>query len=74
MHLYFCEKCGVQVFREGTYEFEGTKHEVFSVNLCTVDQPQEGIDLAGFKITYCDGLHDNWMGGMKEAPWSGGCL
>lgn len=74
LHLYFCNKCGVQVVREGSYELEGQKHEWFSVNLLTVDQPQEGIDLSKFKIKYIDGLHDNWMAGEKDEPWSGGCL
>ena len=73
-HLYFCDKCGVQVVREGNYEYMGQKHEIFSVNLLTVDQPQEGIDLSKFKIKYVDGLHDNWMAGAKDQPWSGGCI
>lgn len=72
IHHYFCDKCGVHVFGEGSYEFQGQKHDFFTVNLATVDQPQEGIDLAEFQIEYVDGLHDNWMAGKKDKPWSGG--
>lgn len=48
------------------------KHEFFAVNLATIDQPQEGIDLSKTKINYCDGLNDNWWAGLKDEPWAGG--
>lgn len=41
---------------QGSYEFKGQKHEIFKVNLLTIDQPQDGIDIGDFKITYIDGL------------------
>ncbi|KAI5360400.1 Putative CENP-V/GFA domain, Mss4-like superfamily protein [Septoria linicola] len=42
---YFCKDCGVHVWMEGYYEYEGQKVDLFMVNLATVDQPQEGVDL-----------------------------
>lgn len=73
MHRYFCKKCGTHVWREGGYELQGQWIDHFAVNLCTIDQPQEGIDLSKFKIDYVDGRNDNWMVGTKSEPWSGGC-
>lgn len=73
MHRYFCKKCGTHVWREGGYELQGQWIDLFTVNLCTIDQPQEGIDLSKFKIDYVDGRNDNWMAGTKSEPWSGGC-
>jgi len=52
--------CGVHVFQEGEYEYEGTKHAFFSVNAATLDQPQERVDLSKVKIGYWDGLSNNW--------------
>jgi hypothetical protein len=71
-HKYFCQKCGVHVWAGGSYEYEGTKHDFFTINLATVDQPQEGVDLSKVKVQYCDGLHDNWFAGLKDVPWPGG--
>lgn len=71
-HRYFCANCGVHVWGEGWYEFGGEKHNFFSVNLATIDQPQDGIDLSETKIKYCDGLNNNWFAGLKDEPWSGG--
>jgi hypothetical protein len=44
------------------------------VNIVTLDQPQEGLELSEWKIRYCDGLHDNQMAGLRDGPWSGGVL
>jgi hypothetical protein len=73
-HRYFCDKCGVQVFMKAKYEFQGQEINAFGINAVTLDQPQEGLDLSEFKIKYWDGKNDNWMAGMKEVPYSGGCL
>ena len=73
-HRYFCDKCGVQVFGEGAYEFDGKKYDFFSINFNTLDQPQKGLDLSKWSMQYWDGLHDNWSKGMKETPWEGGSL
>ena len=58
IHRHFCTKCGVTFLGRGYYEFNGQKMDFFSVNLATVDQPQEGIDLSAFKIEYWDGRHE----------------
>lgn len=71
---YFCDKCGVQVFGEGKYELQGALHEFFSVNLHTLDQPQDGLELSRFKMEYGDGKNDNWAAGRRDVPWPGGCL
>lgn len=72
-HRYFCNKCGVQVLSEGSYEYEGTVYPYFAVNLHSVDQMQEGFDACKFKFKYWDGLHDNWQAGLKDEPFPGGC-
>ncbi|GIZ37333.1 hypothetical protein CKM354_000078300 [Cercospora kikuchii] len=69
---YFCKECGTHVWQEGYYEWEGQRHDFFSVNLATVDQPQDGVDLSETKIRYEDGLHDNWAAGSREKPWPNG--
>lgn len=71
---HFCRDCGVHVWGKGKYTWEGTEYPYFSVNLATLDQPQEGLDLSEWKMEYYDGLHDNWMGGAKDAPWTGGLI
>lgn len=72
IHHYLCPKCGVHIYGEGSYVYEGNKYDFFSINLATVDQPQEGIELSDFKMKYVDGLTDNWMAGSKDVPWKGG--
>ena len=72
VHRYFCDKCGVHVWGEGSYEYEGQKHDFFTVNAATIDQPQDGVNLNEVKISYCDGLHDNWAAGLKDKPYEGG--
>lgn len=58
----------------GKYEYEGTVVDFFGINILTLDQPQEGLDLSQWKIMYYDGRNDNWKGGMKDVPWPGGCI
>jgi hypothetical protein len=41
---------------QGSYEHNGKKFSFFKINLVTIDQPQEGIDLSDFEIAYVDGL------------------
>ena len=65
---------------EGYYEVpsggsEGPKrHDLFVVNLATVDQPQDSIDLSSTKVRYFDMLNNNYGGGLKEAPWPNGLV
>ena len=71
-HKWFCQTCGVHVWGEGSYEFEGQSFDFFTINACTIDQPQEGVDLAKVKLSYGDGLNDNWYAGSKETPYANG--
>lgn len=48
--------------------------DFFALNLVTLDQPQEGLDLSVFRIQYWDGRRDLWMNGCKEVPWPGGIV
>lgn len=74
IHRYFCNKCGVHIYGEGKYVFEGGEYKFFTVNLHSLDQPQEGLDLSLFKFEYWDGRNDNWFAGKKKVPWQGGSL
>lgn len=74
LHRYFCQACGSHIFREGGVLHEGQWLGYFALNLCTIDQPQEGIELSRFKIKYVDGLHDNHAAGTHDMPWEGGLL
>jgi hypothetical protein len=73
-HKYFCKECGIHVCGKGKYEYEGKVFEYFTINILTLDQPQEGLDLSTWKIKYWDGRNDNWKDGMRDVPWSGGCV
>ena len=59
---------------EGYWEGADGRHDLMVVNLATVDQPQDGVDLANTKIMYYDMLHDNYGGGLKETPWPNGLV
>jgi len=67
-HRHFCRTCGVQVFGYGAYEIEGKTVEFFVVNVLTLEQPQEGLQLEKFVIKYFDGKNDNWFSGPMDAP------
>lgn len=69
---WFCKNCGMHVYAEGQYEFQGQKFDFFTVNIASVDQPQDGVDLSTVKFSYWDGLHDNWMAGEKDTPYPNG--
>jgi hypothetical protein len=72
IHHRFCDKCGTHVVGHGYYTIQGQKTDFFSLNIMTLDQPQEGLDLSKFKMTYWDGLNNNWAAGQREVPWPGG--
>ena|ERR1700760_661038 len=72
IHHRFCNKCGAQIVGHGFYEFGGGKTDFFSLNILTLDQPQEGLDLSNLKMVYWDGLNNNWTAGKKDVPWAGG--
>ncbi len=54
---YFCKHCGVRAFGVGT---ETPIGKMYGINLgCLSDVTEE--ELAGLKITYVDGMHDQWQ-------------
>jgi hypothetical protein len=59
---------------QGTLEFQGQTFDLFIVNLCTADQPQEGLELSKVKLRYWDGLNDNFAAGPKDEPWPSGLV
>lgn len=73
-HRYFCQKCGTQVWLEASYEMFGKQIDQFSINLHSVDQPQEGIDLSEVKFQYFDGLTNNFAAGLSDKPYNGGLI
>lgn len=59
---------------QGAGELQGQTFRFFVVNLCTADQPQEGLELSKVKLRYWDGLNDNFAAGPKDEPWLGGLV
>ncbi len=58
---YFCKHCGVRPFGIGT---ETPIGKMYGVNLgCLTGVTEE--ELAGLKITYVDGMHDQWQNAPK---------
>ena len=70
----FCPTCGVLVLTDGYYEWEGTKIDLFLVNLGSLDQPQEGLELNEWSIAYWDGRTDGFTKGKQDRPWKGGLV
>ncbi|EME83484.1 uncharacterized protein MYCFIDRAFT_81662 [Pseudocercospora fijiensis CIRAD86] len=72
---FFCQDCGAHVWMEGYFEHEGMKFDVFAVNLASVDQPQDGIDLKDVKIKYFGELEAKGKGmETRDEPWEHGLL
>jgi len=71
---YFCSTCGVHVWVQGWYKANGQTFDPASLNLATIDQPQEGIDLSQVKIQYVDLLHNNPLGAPQSEPYPGGLI
>lgn len=69
---YFCKTCGAHCWIDGYIDYAGNKFPRQKINLATVDQPQDGVDLSEVKVLYYDLLHDNIQGGLRDTPWSGG--
>ncbi|MCJ1443508.1 MAG: hypothetical protein MMC23_004006 [Stictis urceolatum] len=70
---HFCPKCGVQVYVDGFYELMGKRIDVFSLNVMTLDQPQEGIELSQAGFEYWDRKGEGWKQGPQTRPWPGQC-
>lgn len=73
-HRYFCKECGTHILREGSYPYEGQTHDFCMINLVSLDQPQEGLDLSDFQLEYVDGKHDNWFAGTQTTPFKEGLI
>lgn len=74
IHKYFCGTCGVHVVGAGMFSVNGGEpREFFQINLVTLDQPQEGLDLSQWKIVYVDGRGDGFLKG-SDHPHPGGIL
>jgi hypothetical protein len=73
-HRYFCNRCGVHVYGKAEYEEDGKVIKHFGINLVTLDQPQEGLNLSNFKIRYYSGRNDAFHLGLKDTPYPGGCI
>lgn len=69
---YFCKTCGMHCMMAAKYELGGHKINHMSINAVTLDQGQ-GVDLRKFKMEYWDGKENNWLAGLKDEPWDGGC-
>ena len=59
----FCKHCGVHCFAFGHLAELGGDYT--AINLNTLDD----FDRGTIKITYWDGRHNNWEGGMRDTPW-----
>ncbi len=60
---FFCKHCGVHCFARGHLAEVGGDY--VSVNLNCLD----GVELAGIRVTYWDGRHDNWQAGTRDTAW-----
>jgi hypothetical protein len=60
---HFCRQCGVHCFAYGHLAELGGDY--VSINLNCLDD----IDVGEVKLSYWDGRHNNWEGGMRESPW-----
>lgn len=74
INKYFCGNCGIHCWADGKFEYQGTVHAFFTVNILTLDQPQEGLDLSTVKMDYYDGKNDNWAAGGSQKPYPGGAI
>jgi hypothetical protein len=59
----FCKHCGVHCFAYGHLDVLGGDY--VSINLNCLDD----FDRSRVKLGYWDGRHNNWQGGLRDAPW-----
>jgi hypothetical protein len=74
IHKYFCGTCGIHVAAEGSFEWKGETIEFFHFNVATLEQPQDGLDLSQWKMSYTDGRNDRFENVRDDVPWPGGVL
>lgn len=60
---YFCKTCGVHCYGVGHLAEIGGDY--VSVNLNCLDD----IDVGEVAVSYWDGRHNNWAGGLRDKPW-----
>ena len=72
INKYFCSKCGIHCWAHGQYEYQGQQHKFFTINVLTLDQPQQGLDVRDFKIVYTNGRDDAFE--PADHPFPGGML
>jgi hypothetical protein len=78
IHHFFCSKCGVRIYNNGSYEFQGKEFKIETINVLAVDGKKkddgtvEEVDWRKIKVGYADGKTDGWMKGTTEEPWEGG--
>ncbi len=60
---FFCKHCGIHCFARGHLKEVGGDY--VSVNFHAIDD----VDPASVRVSYWDGRHDNWYGGMRAEPW-----
>lgn len=60
---FFCKHCGVQCFGRGHLDVLGGDFVSINVNLL------DDVEVGELRVRHWDGRHDNWQGGMRDAPW-----
>ena len=50
------------------YLQEGNSFPFFMVNVMSIDQPQDGVDLGKVKLKYYDGLTNNFNAAPTDTP------
>jgi hypothetical protein len=75
-HRWWCDSCGTPLFGGGSYVDPKTGQLVgyFVMNVVTLDQPQEVLDLKDWKILYFNGSENQWLDGPSETPFPGQCV
>jgi len=76
IHRWLCPTCGIQVFQEGTYTFQGMEVSYLRVNASTLDGRLDGeemVELKDVKVKYYGGRDPACIAqGTKDEPWSRG--
>lgn len=76
IHRWLCPTCGVQVFQEGTFEFQGMEVSYMRINAATLDGRDDGeemVELKDVEVRYYGGRDPACIvEGTKDEPWSRG--
>jgi hypothetical protein len=75
-HRWLCPTCGVQVFQEGVYSFQGMEVSYMRVNASTLDGRVDGgemVELKDVRVRYYGGRNPADIGkGAMDEPWPHG--